>query len=115
MVSGLECSAEKFRDELVCPLCDTVLPKDGTQKINLRPSKDDIQRASHDAIRKAGVEPQQLCAVLESGLEFWATQQRNEALMYKESLQNVKEELERVKKLNRKLSIVGSVLSHEDF
>ncbi len=108
-LQGLKCFDDKFRDELVCPLCDTVLPKDGTQKINLRPNDDDVQKACHGAISKAGMEPQQLCAVLESGLEFWAAQQRNEASIHKASLENLKEELEQVKKLNRNLSMVSSV------
>lgn len=101
---GLACSEEKFNDQLVCPLCDTVLPKDGTQRINLKLDDADLLKVSESAF---GMQPKQLCTILQNGLDFWAQQQRNEGAIHLQALDKMKDDLKEEKSLNRKLSMVG--------
>lgn len=103
-MKGLACSEDKFNDQLVCPLCDTVLPKDGTQRINLNPDDGDLLKVSQPAF---GMQPKQLCAILQNGLDFWAQQQRNEGAIHLEALDKMKDDLKEEKSLNRKLSMVS--------
>lgn len=103
LCTGVECSSKKFKEELTCPLCDTVLPKDGVGELNLRPDKAAIQKASLPAF---GMQPKQLCEILQNGLEFWAEQQKNENIMYMQAQEKFQQDLQKEKTLNRRLTTV---------
>lgn len=104
---GLSCASEKFHEELVCPVCETVLPKDGTCEFTLRPDNQTIERVSEPGF---GLEPKLLCQILQNGLEFWAQQRRNENLMQMKSHSRVHSELDEEKALNRKISMVSKLI-----
>lgn len=94
----------EVEEELLCPKCDTVLPKDGTAEINLRPDNQTIEKVSEAGF---GLNPKQLCQILQNGLEFWAHQQNNESLMEIQSLSQVQRELEEEKARSREIMMVS--------
>jgi hypothetical protein len=72
---GLPCSNSAFSRELACPLCDTVLPKNGVVEFDVRPGAAALRTIGAATL---GLRPRDMCAVLRAGLDFWEEQRGNE-------------------------------------
>lgn len=73
--TGLPCSDASFSRELACPLCDTVLTKDGVVTFDVRPDTSSLRERASTFF---GLQPKDLCQVLRTGLEFWESHRENE-------------------------------------
>lgn len=104
---GVTCSNASFQRELACPLCDTVLAKDGVGDITLRPNDSELRTAAESGY---GMQPKQLCEILQMGLDFWARQKTNEGIMQKSNQDRILRDLEKSANANRKISMVGHLL-----
>lgn len=102
---GETCSEKAFKKELSCPLCDTVLAKDGIGQIVVRPDDTQIRRMGSKLF---GLEPEKLCQVLQLGLDFWAKQKQNEAVQHVQQVSGLKKELQEAASQIQKLSRVRS-------
>lgn len=100
---GEPCSENAFKKELACPLCDTVLAKDGIGQIIVRPNNTQIMRM---ATKLFGLEPDVLCKVMQLGLDFWAKQKRNETVQHVQQVSKLKKELQEAESQINKLSKV---------
>lgn len=100
---GQSCGDDAFKKELSCPLCDTVLPKDGVSVIALKPDAAEIKKVSSKVF---GFEPHEMCEVLQIGLKFWANQRQNESLKKAQDIRGWKKRVEESEAQVRKLSTV---------
>lgn len=102
--TGKSCGDKAFKKELSCPLCDTVLAKDGVAEITLQPDENDLTEAAANVF---GFDPQQMCRVLQLGLDFWAKQKNNETLKHIHDMKVMKKKLEDADAHNAKLMKVS--------
>lgn len=100
---GKRCSSTAFKKELSCPLCDTVLPKDGIGAVTLLPDANEIGKAGSKTF---GFEPEQMCEVLKLGLDFWVKQKENESLLHARELKGVQKRMAELEEQNARLSRV---------
>lgn len=110
---GKPCSDKAFSEQLSCPLCDNVLPKDGIAQVNLNPTKEDLTTIAAETF---GFETRDMLQVLQLNLDFWALQKNNDSLKYAHDANAMKQKLDHVNKQHSKLVKVCNVvqyLNHE--
>lgn len=54
-----------------------------------------------------GFEPDQMCEVLQLGLDFWANQKKNESIKHTQDMKNIRKHLSELEKQNAKMLKVG--------
>lgn len=101
----MKCSEAAFKKDLSCPLCDTVLTKDGTAKMVVKPDETCV---SNSASTMFGFEPQQMCETFQKAVQFWATQKHNEGIKHNEDMANLRKKLNDAQMQNANLLKVRS-------
>lgn len=98
--AGKGCSEKAFKKDLACPLCDTVLAKDGFGEMVVNPDDNDMRKAGASIF---GFEPDDMCQVLQIGLDFWTKQKHNEIVKHSKDMKMVHDKLEEADAQNAKL------------
>lgn len=80
-----------------------VLPKDGYTKILLKPREEDVVRASQTLL---GFHPDEMCNVLQIGLQFWARQKGNHDIYTNKQLEDTQKQVQQMNATNVKLTQV---------
>lgn len=101
----IDCSDTAFKSDLSCPLCDTVLTKDGFAKMVVKPDETGV---SNSASTMFGFEPTQICETFQKAVQFWAAQKHNEGIKHAQDTANLRSKLDEYQTQNANLLKVRS-------
>lgn len=104
-----KCAEGSLKQQMICPFCQSVLPKDGIAQLNVNPDQSDLNDI---AAKFYGLNSTHISSILQRGLDFWTLQHNNNILKQTHDANNLRKKLDQANQQHSVLAKVGYHHSH---